>query len=182
MMSPSVLVDKGVRLQDRRRQDISAKGTDMRIGQTEKRHIFRLFASGKNPIQVSQISEDPHQQDLDIHIDLSRAERLYEEYLELPMGEKLRLTLAAEYVSNRSHRLLDDIRDLSRVDAVFDTADEKLLVSLLDIKRKIKERMAKEWDPQAETGSGLEDGVTDDEINEHYEIVFGRPPPQKKMR
>ncbi len=113
----------------------------MSINQATKKQVFRLFAAGASPeIAVEKFEKlrSPGRRAL---ITQARAETLYEEYLTLPIGEKLRLTLMTENVSNRLHRLMDDIADLSLVDGLLTESDKKALALLLDIKRKIKERL-----------------------------------------
>ena len=111
-----------------------------------------------------------------------RAERLLEEYINLPIGEKLRLTLMAACVSNRLHRLMDDISDLRRVDDLLGGESEKTLVLLLDIKRKIKERMAKEFATGAEDKTEAVDEEIDDEIEKYYEKIFDNTAPPAQVR
>lgn len=134
-----------------------------------KTHIFRLFARGMTPEQMAADGERSR-------IDTEVSEKLYAEYLALSLGEKLRVTLVPERVADRTHRLTDDIFDLARLDARLGGADEKTLVALLDMKRKIKERMAKEYAPS--------DGVPreaepEEEIERCYEKIFGCPPPEE---
>jgi len=88
------------------------------ISQKEKKRVFRLFAEGKTPEQVVEESEKSSRLSPRSRITPSRAERLLEEYIALPIGEKLRLTLMTECVADRLHRLMDDISDLKRVDAL----------------------------------------------------------------
>ncbi|MBI5115771.1 hypothetical protein HZA56_04815 [Candidatus Poribacteria bacterium] len=140
----------------------------MRISQLQKRSILRLFAAGKSLEEVAEIlnRSDAHSPDNQpgrkteaapaparkprARISMSRLEKFFEEYLAMPISEKQRQTLLAEQVSDRMHRLLDDIADLKRVDdALLEKSEEKTLIPLLDIKRKIKERMAKEDMPRA---------------------------------
>ena len=141
----------------------------MRITRMERTQVFRLFAAGRTPEQV--VEEFRRPSDKNCRITLLHAEQLYEKYIELPLGEKLRLTLMTECVSNRVHRLMDDISDLRRVDTLLSGTCEKTLVSLLDIKRKIKERMATEFAAGAQTET--DDESIDDEIDKHYEKIFG---------
>ncbi|UCD57372.1 MAG: hypothetical protein JSV16_16460 [Candidatus Hydrogenedentota bacterium] len=151
----------------------------MKISQLERKRIFRLFARGLTPEQVIETLNNSMAQTIRKPIDTSRAERLFEEYMELPIGEKLRLTLLAECVSNRPHRLMDDISDLRRIDALLGEADEKTLVSLLDLKRKIRERMAKEYTPGLESQPNPDDDEIENEIDRYYEKIFGNPPSQE---
>jgi hypothetical protein len=72
---------------------------------------------------------------------VQRARNQYLEYLDLPLDKKLRITLLPEAVTNSAHRLADDILDIERINALLPTADAKTLISLLDMKRKIKERI-----------------------------------------
>lgn len=150
----------------------------MKSNQIQKRDIFQLFASGKTPRQVAGMLDGSGGRNGSSGADLQKkADKLYEEYLWLPMIEKLRITLMAESVSNRQHRLIDDIFDLKRIDALLDSIDdkteEKRLTSLLDIKRKIKERMAKDQAADVNDQPEQEDEASDDEIEEIYREIFG---------
>ena len=109
-----------------------------------------------------------------IRIGIEHVERLHAEYLALPRIEKLELILEAELFTERTYRVLDDIADIKRLDTLADNADEKKLVSLLDMKRKIKQRMAKE---QPRAHGSLEEEF-DPEIAEYYEKICGPPPPE----
>ncbi len=159
-----------------------AKGDSVYIRRSEKRRIFRLFAAGKTPEEVAEALDGSSGPAAGVRIDASTAERLFQQYLALPIGEKLRLTLMAECVSNRLHRLMDDISDLTRVDALLTEADEKALVSLLDIKRKIKERMAKEHAPDSEAPPEPADEEVENEIDRYYEKIFDSPPNTEQVR
>jgi hypothetical protein len=149
----------------------AAKGEAMNISQTKKKQVFRLFAAGKTPEQVRDEFKNPL--DGSSRMSLLHAEQLYEKYIALSIGEKLRLTLMTECVSNRVHRLMDDISDLTRVDTLLAATSEKTLISLLDIKRKIKERMAKEFATGAQAESESDDDSIDNEVDENYEKIFG---------
>jgi hypothetical protein len=150
----------------------------MKLSQTEKKDIFRLFASGKTPRQVAELFNDSVEcNGTPETFPQQKLDKLYEDYLSLSLAEKLRLTLMVEFVSNRLHRLMDDMSDLKRVDALLDAADEKGLVSLLDIKRKIKERMAKEHAADADSHIKPEDEALQDEIHMACERVFGSSSP-----
>ena len=107
-----------------------------------------------------------------IRIGVEHVERLHAEYLALPRIEKLELILEAEPFTERTYRVLDDIADIKRLDTLSDNADKGTLVSLLDMKRKIKQRMAKEQ-PSARASTEEE---FDPEIAEYYEKVCGPPP------
>jgi hypothetical protein len=150
----------------------------------EKKRVFRMFASGKTPEQVvAELGLSPGGDDL---MTLSRVETLYGKYVTLPIGEKLKLTLMTECVSNRVHRLMDDICDLNHVDSRLSGTNEKGLVSLLDIKRKIKDRMAKEFateppDSNDSPNSDDEDEI-DEEIERYYEKIFGSGPAQTDVQ
>lgn len=153
----------------------------MSISQTEKKRVFRLFAAGKTPEQVVEEFEKTPGRPAGSRLTTSRAENLFEEYLALPIGEKLRLTLMTECVANRLHRLMDDISDLSRVDALLTGGDEKTIASLLDIKRKIKERMTKEFSTAAQEHPGPAEDEIDSEIDKYYEKIFGGRPAQAQV-
>ena len=154
----------------------------MKITQSEKKHIFRLFARGKTPEQVVEELGNSTDRPTKPPITISRAERLLEEYINLPIGEKLRLTLMAECVSNRLHRLMDDISDLRRVDDLLGGGSEKTLALLLDIKRKIKERMAKEFATGAEDKTEAVEEEIDDEVEKYYEEIVDNAAPPAQVR
>jgi hypothetical protein len=158
----------------------------------DKKHIFSLFAFGKTPDEVADILNGPDGGSTDNRagstpdeaaapIDILDIEKLFEEYLAMPISEKQRQTLLTEQVSNRVHRLMDDIADLERVDALLAKADGKEIVSLLDIKRKIKERMAKEDAlPPERNGSSVSSQQNLNEVlAECYKRVFNVPQAQK---
>ncbi len=153
----------------------------MNYSKTEKKRAFRLFAAGKTPEQVAREFEKSPEHPDGGRITLLRAERLLEEYIELPIGEKLRLTLMTECVANRLHRLMDDIYDLRRVDALLADGNEKAVATLLDIKRKIKERMTKEFASSGEAQPEIAEDEIDSEIDKYYEKIFGGPPAQAKV-
>ena len=154
----------------------------MPINLTEKRRVFRLFAEGKTPEQVLEELEDAPGSPAAGGVSRPQMEILFEEYIAMPIGEKLRLTLMTECVANRLHRLMDDISDLTRVDALLQGDVEKTITSLLDIKRKIKERMSKEFSPGAQERSGPANDEIDNEIDEYYERIFGERPAQAQVR
>jgi hypothetical protein len=154
---------------------------------TEKKRVFRLcvfrlFAEGKTPEQVLEELEDAPGSPAAGGVSQPQMEILFEEYIAMPIGEKLRLTLMTECVANRLHRLMDDISDLTRVDALLQGGAEKTITSLLDIKRKIKERMSKEFSPGAQERSGSASDEIDNEIDEYYERIFGDRQAQAQMR
>ena len=82
----------------------------------------------------------------------------------------------ADSASNRLHRLIGDIADLRRIDDLLDRADERMMISLLDLKSKIKERMAKECSLGADQTTAITD-MDDNEFDRVYEEVLGHPPP-----
>lgn len=141
----------------------------MSISQATKKRAFRLFAAGNTPESVVEEFEKlrrPGKRALMTH---AYAERLYEEYLALPMGKKLNLTLMPESVTNRLHRLIDDISDLSLVDGLLTESDKKALALLLDIKRKIKERMSGEFTDGGETASNPKAKAESKEVEEFWD-------------
>jgi hypothetical protein len=153
-------------------------GGSVRMEKSAKKRIFRLFARGNTPEQVVESLNDPAAVTGEGGATPPMVERLFHEYLSLSLGEKLRLTLMTECVADRLHRLMDDLSDLQSVDALLSEADEKALVSLLDVKRKIKERMAKESAQGSETRRESGEDATDHEIDEYYEKIFAGSPPQ----
>ncbi len=154
----------------------------MSISQANKKRAFRLFAAGDTPERVVEEFEKLREAGGKPLMTQARAETLYEEYLALPIGKKLRLTLMTENVSNRLHRLMDDISDLSLVDGLLSESDKKALALLLDIKRKIKERMSKEFTCGGETTSNPTDKEGGNEIDKFYEKVRNRDPDRKSAR
>ncbi len=139
---------------------------------SERKRLFRLFAQGKTPEQVVGLFGGSASDSAHSGVNLRRAEVLLEEYLLLPMSKKLRATLMPECVSNRAHRLMDDIADLKLVDeALLKKGDEKRLASLLDTKRKIKERMAKEFAAEGNGTAAGEENVPDSRLDEVHERV-----------
>ncbi len=132
----------------------------------DKKRIFRLFATSEGRETLLDLIEGGSGNGEAPAISRERAERLYSEYIELSLSEKLRQTLLPERVSDRWHRLVDDICDLKRIDMLLDQVDEKGVVSLLDMKRKIKERMAKEFaegsqDESRQAGEGVKEDISD---------------------
>jgi hypothetical protein len=135
----------------------------MRLSQFERKTVCRMFARGENCDRVAEAMD----------ISLKRAEKQYLLYLDLPLSEKLSMTLLPELVTNRVHRLADDIKDIERIDALLSAADEKTLVSLLDMKRKIKERMMKDWTFSSDASPNSADSDIEEEIAECYEKIMG---------
>jgi hypothetical protein len=153
----------------------------MRMSQRNKKRAFRLFANGYDPESTVKLIADSHEPDGLPDIDLALVEKLFEEYVMLPVAEKLRLTLMTTSVSNRRHRLMDDIADLERIDNMLCNADEKMAISLLDLKRKIKERMAKESASEADQPESMKEGE-DGEIEEICAKILGYSPSSPQMR
>jgi len=102
-------------------------------------------------------------------ISVRHAEKLYLDYLALPLSQKLRLSQLPEAAIARSHRLADDIRDLERIDALLDKVEEKTLASLLDTKRKIKKRMAADI---AETPAGAGNADMSSELEKEIDKYY----------
>ncbi len=112
-------------------------------------------------------------------ISKSAIERLFLKYLDLPMRAKLRETMMVEQVANRLHRLMEDFADIMRIDELIaqtDKNDVKALVSLFDIKRKMRERMAKEEAPPsgAKGATASADEDLEGGLDECRKRVFGR--------
>jgi hypothetical protein len=135
----------------------------MRLNQSKKQTIYRMFARGENCERVAEA----------MNLSLHHMKNRYLQYLGLPLEKKMRLTLLPESVTNRAHRLADDIKDIERIDALLPSADQKTLVSLLDIKRKIKERMMKDSLLTPDAPPGDADDALDNEIDECYKKIFG---------
>lgn len=144
----------------------------MRINRNDKKRIFRLFARGFSPEQAAGIFSDLSEQDGCFCPDIGACERLFEAYLLLPMGEKLRMTHMAGLVSNRLHRLMDDIADLQRLDILCENADRKTAVSLIDLKRKIKERMARDDKIEVDQAESYGEDI-EREIERAYRDICG---------
>lgn len=125
--------------------------------------------------QETLAAMNPNDGHAPVSLSLKKAEQLYAEYLALPIGQKLELTLMPEHVADRTHRLIDDIADLTRLDALLSNADEKAAVALLDMKRKIKERMAKEQPATAQNQGPTQEEI--DEIDRAYRKLFGSDSP-----
>jgi len=82
--------------------------------------------------------------------------------------------LLHQLIINRAHRLADDIKDINRIDALLADADVKTLIALLDLKRKLKERMMKDSASSSATSPTNDDAEIDDELlAECYERVMG---------
>jgi len=92
----------------------------LRINKQNKRKIFRLFARGCSPEHAAEIFAGSLDHSGNSDITAAQVERLFEDYLMLPVWEKLRLTLMADSASNRLHRLIDDSADLRRIDDLLD--------------------------------------------------------------
>jgi hypothetical protein len=142
----------------------SSTGVVMRrLNKSKKETIYTMFAQGDSFERVAENTQ----------ISLQRVKNQYLRYLDLSLGEKLRMTLLLESIINRVHRLADDIKDIERIDSLLNAADEKTLLSLLDIKRKIKDRMMKDSSSLPDAAPGAADGGLEDEINEYYRKIFG---------
>jgi hypothetical protein len=149
--------------------------------QSQKKEMFRQFASGMTPEQVLEAVREKTDGE-DSCTDDEQVEQLLVEYLTLPIVRKLKLTTMPECVGNQTHRLIDDILDLGRIDALLDDADEKSAVALLDMKRKIKERMAKELPATPKDQQPVENEFDDQlnqEIEQCYRKLFGASPHQE---
>jgi hypothetical protein len=134
-----------------------------RLNKSKKETIYTMFAQGDSFERVAENTQ----------ISLQRVKNQYLRYLDLSLGEKLRMTLLLESVINRAHRLADDIKDIERIDSLLNAADEKTLLSLLDIKRKIKDRMMKDSVSEPDGVPRKDDSGLEDEINEYYRKIFG---------
>jgi len=154
----------------------------VKINKTDKKRAFRMFAAGKTPEQIVEEFREPDASGKEKRITQAQAEHLYMKYIELQIGEKLRLTLMTECVSDRLHRLMDDISDLRRVDMLLDDSSEKVLGMLLDMKRKIKERMAKEFATGGRTGSGLSNEEINSGIDKICDQIYSREAAKAKVR
>jgi hypothetical protein len=135
-----------------------------------------LFARGWSPEQVAEVFAELPDGRGESGITTTHIERHFEDYLMLSVWEKLCLAPVANSASSQLHRLIDDISDLRRIDERLDRTDDSTMVSLLDLKRKIKERMMKECSLGARQSTAVMD-VSDDEFYRIYEEVFGHPPP-----
>jgi len=144
------------------------------MNESEKQRLFSLFARGMEPERAVEELGKEDAGGNGISIRVEQVERLHAEYVALSRIEKLELILEAEPLSERIYRVLDDIADIKRLDTLADNADKGTLFSLLDMKRKIKQRMAKE---QPRTRDAQEEKF-DPEIAEYYRKICG-PPPSK---
>ena len=134
----------------------------MRLKKSQLQNIFRMFARGESCEDVAAT----------MNISLRSAERHRMRYHDLSLAKKLRMTMLPECVTDRIHRLADDIKDIERIDALLPNVEEKTLASLLDIKRKIKDRMMK--DIVSSTGPSHDDAdpELDAEIMECYQKIL----------
>ena len=153
----------------------SRKEVFLKTNARDRKRIFRLFARGFLPEHVAELFAGSPERGGNSHITLAQVERLFEDYLMLPVWEKLRLTLIPESALHGLNRLIDDICDLKRLDDALDRTDHGMMVSLLDLKRKIKERMVKECSLGVDQSSGLTD-MNDDEFDRLCEEIFEHPP------
>jgi hypothetical protein len=154
------------------------EGSVLRLNQRDKKQIFELFAQGFSAEDAAEIlgtvsgyAGAPDALALKIR-------RLFEEYLMMPIWEKLSVTLMVDQVSSRQHRLMDDISDLKRIDTALDSANERMVVSLLDLKRKIRERMAREHSAGEDKSQSIGE-VSDDEIEQVWEKISARILPKE---
>lgn len=143
----------------------------MRIHQEDKRKIFRFFAQGLSPTQAAEYFSDLPEQDTGSSVSNMGFEKLFEEYLILPIREKLRMTHVVDFVSNRLHRLMDDIADLEPIDILLQKADEKTAISMLDLKRKIKERMAREDKMEVDQPGPFDEDRASEIERAHQDII-----------
>jgi hypothetical protein len=107
-----------------------------------------------------------------MNISLQRARNHYLLYLDTPLDKRMRISLLPQAVAGKDHRLADDIEDIERINALLRKADEKNVAPLLEVKRKIKERMMKELIPTADTPSDGDDARADELVMEAYRRVF----------
>ncbi|MBI5117299.1 hypothetical protein HZA56_12560 [Candidatus Poribacteria bacterium] len=155
------------------------------ISELEKQDIFRLFAAGNTPDEVAEILNPPDEHSADNqpdplpaapaeNIDISDIRELFNEYFAMTISEKYRQTLMPEHVTNRMHRLMDDIADLERLNVSLKKARGKTIISLLELKQKIKERMANEGALPTEENGSSESSEEDTKkiIDECYNRVF----------
>jgi len=138
-----------------------------KLNRTMKEEMCRRFAHGES---VERVAEE-------MQIEAPQVKHVFLQYLALPIGEKLAMTMLPELVTNRVHRLADDIRDIQRIDALVPEADIKTLVALLDMKRKIKERMLKDSASSGQPTPIGDDAEMDEVLAECYERVMGAPMP-----
>ena len=122
----------------------------MSLNQRDKKQILKLSAKGCSPEDEVEICSNASGCAGGSNIIALRVGRLFEVYLVMPMWEKLLATFMVDCVSDRRHRLMDDTSNLRRVDDLLDRADESMGIPLLDLKRRIKERMAKEYNTDAD--------------------------------
>jgi hypothetical protein len=142
-----------------------------RLTKSKKKTIYRMFARGETDEAIAA----------QMGITRQHVEFLYTLYLELPLPQKLRLAQSTEAATSRSHRLADDIRDIEHIDALLGKVDEKTFISLLDIKRKIKERMMKDAADNAGNSTSDISPELQEEIDQYYREIVGEEPPARKI-
>jgi hypothetical protein len=128
-----------------------------------KENMCRMFVRGEC---IERVADE-------MQLDLQQVKHEYLQYIDLPLADKLTMTMLPEILTNRMHRLIDDVNDIKRIDTLLAAADEKTLVSLLDMKRKIKERMMKDWTFSSDASPNSADSDIEEEIAECYEKIMG---------
>jgi hypothetical protein len=136
----------------------------------EKNGVFELIASGETVQSIAERME----------ISLQTVKRWCCRYFDMAPADRLRAIMRPDLVGNRMHRLMDDLKDIERIDAAVKcTTDEKTLAALLDVKRKIRERMMKDT---ADIPEGSTNGISPElqkEIDQYYREIVGEEPPKR---
>jgi len=130
----------------------------------EKDRLFELIASGEAVRRIAEIME----------ISVRQVKWWYCKYLDMTPADRLRTVMRPDLVTNRMHRLMDDLKDIEQLDnAANVAADEKALAALLDMKKKIKERMAKDVAENAGAPTGAISPELQKEIDKYYREIMG---------
>jgi hypothetical protein len=125
-----------------------------------KENMCRMFVRGEC---IERVADE-------MQLDLQQVKHEYLQYIDLPLADKLTMTMLPEILTNRMHRLIDDVNDIKRIDTLLAAADEKTLVSLLDMKRKIKDRMRR--DSASSEEARMSDAAGNVEIEEQLAEVY----------
>jgi len=143
-----------------------------RLTSTQRKTIYTMFANGDS---VEHVAET-------MNISIKRAQGEYLRYLQMPLEKKLRMTVLPMAVASLVHRLADDFKDMRRLDLLLQSADAKSSVALLEMKRKIKARMAREFPAPEGVASLPADAALKDEVAGVYAKLFGIPAGQEPVQ
>lgn len=143
--------------------------------------IFRLFAQGKGPEEAANILNERAEREEKAPVTMKQVENKFELYAAMPIGKKLNLTGMTAHVTDRLHRLMDDVADMEFVELRLADAERKQIIELLDIKRKIKDRMAKDTAPNSDSPI-TDDEDTDIELAKYCKKIVGCPLPESILQ